>query len=48
MIALKANIDLEMPGPKPRRGQAVIDAVREGWLDSASSIFRRLYCPTPL
>lgn len=33
--ALRAGLDLEMPGPKPRRTQAVIDAVRAGELDAA-------------
>ena len=33
--ALRAGLDLEMPGPKPHRTQAVIDAVRTGELDAA-------------
>lgn len=33
--ALAGGLDLEMPGPKPRRVQAVVDAVREGKLDEA-------------
>lgn len=33
--ALQGGLDLEMPGPKPRRTQAVIDAVRNGQLDEA-------------
>ncbi|HAJ38870.1 MAG TPA: glycosyl hydrolase [Chloroflexi bacterium] len=33
--ALRAGLDLEMPGPKPRRTQAVIDAVHTGELDAA-------------
>jgi beta-glucosidase len=33
--ALQGGLDLEMPGPKPRRTQAVIDAVRNGTLDEA-------------
>jgi beta-glucosidase len=32
---LKAGLDLEMPGPRPRRVQAVIAAVRAGELDEA-------------
>jgi beta-glucosidase len=35
VASLQAGIDLEMPGPKPRRVQAVINAVREGMLDEA-------------
>jgi beta-glucosidase len=35
VAALEAGIDLEMPGPKPRRVQAVVDAVRAGQLDEA-------------
>lgn len=35
VASLRAGIDLEMPGPKPRRVQAVINAVREGMLDEA-------------
>ncbi len=35
VAALQAGTDLEMPGPKPRRVQAVIDAVRGGTLDEA-------------
>ncbi|MGC1377516.1 MAG: glycoside hydrolase family 3 C-terminal domain-containing protein, partial [Anaerolineales bacterium] len=33
--ALRGGLDLEMPGPKPRRSQAVVDAVRSGELDEA-------------
>lgn len=33
--ALQAGLDLEMPGPKPRRTQAVIDAVKSGKLNEA-------------
>ncbi len=33
--ALAAGLDLEMPGPRPRRVQAVVDAVRGGRLDEA-------------
>ena len=33
--ALKAGLDLEMPGPRERRGKAVIDAVRLGKLDES-------------
>jgi beta-glucosidase len=35
VAALKGGLDLEMPGPKPRRTQAVIDAVQSGVLDEA-------------
>ncbi len=35
VAALQAGLDLEMPGPKPRRVEAVVDAVREGALDEA-------------
>jgi beta-glucosidase len=35
VASLQAGLDLEMPGPKPRRVQAVIDAVREGSLPEA-------------
>jgi len=35
VASFKAGLDLEMPGPKPRRVQAVIDAVRSGELDEA-------------
>jgi len=35
VAALQAGIDLEMPGPKPRRVKAVINAVRDGTLDEA-------------
>jgi beta-glucosidase len=35
VASLAAGLDLEMPGPKPRRLQAVIDAVRSGELDVA-------------
>jgi len=33
VAALKGGLDLEMPGPKPHRTQAVIDAVNAGELD---------------
>ncbi len=33
--ALQAGLDLEMPGPQPRRTQAVIEAVKAGSLDEA-------------
>jgi beta-glucosidase len=33
--SLRAGLDLERPGPQPRRTQAVIDAVRSGALDEA-------------
>ncbi len=33
VAALRAGLDLEMPGPKDRRVQAVVDAVRAGALD---------------
>lgn len=33
--SLQAGLDLEMPGPRPRRTQAVVDAVRNGQLDEA-------------
>ncbi|MCB8935939.1 MAG: glycoside hydrolase family 3 C-terminal domain-containing protein [Anaerolineae bacterium] len=35
VAALKAGLDLEMPGPKPTRVNAVIEAVRNGDLDEA-------------
>lgn len=35
VAALKGGLDLEMPGPRPRRTQAVIDAVQAGELDEA-------------
>lgn len=35
VAAVKAGLDLEMPGPRPARVQAVIDAVRAGELDEA-------------
>ncbi|MBX2997567.1 MAG: glycoside hydrolase family 3 C-terminal domain-containing protein [Caldilineaceae bacterium] len=35
VAALKGGLDWEMPGPQPRRVQAVIDAVRAGELDEA-------------
>lgn len=35
VAALKAGLDLEMPGPKKARVQAVIDAVNSGELDEA-------------
>jgi beta-glucosidase len=33
--SLQGGVDLEMPGPKPRRVQAVVEAVRKGELDGA-------------
>lgn len=33
VASLKGGLDLEMPGPKPRRTQAVVDAVTNGELD---------------
>ena len=33
--AVAAGLDLEMPGPRPRRTRAVVDAVRAGTLDLA-------------
>jgi beta-glucosidase len=33
--ALKAGLDLEMPGPRDRRVKAVIDAIRSGQLDES-------------
>ncbi len=35
VAALRAGLDLEMPGPRPRRTQAVVDAVQAGELDEA-------------
>ncbi len=35
VAALNGGLDLEMPGPKPARVQAVIEAVRNGSLDEA-------------
>ncbi len=35
VVALKGGLDLEMPGPRPRRVQDVVDAVRSGSLDEA-------------
>ena len=35
VAALKGGLDLEMPGPKDRRVQAVVNAVRSGDLDEA-------------
>jgi beta-glucosidase len=35
VAALRAGLDLEMPGPKPRRVRAVIEAVENGELDEA-------------
>lgn len=35
VAALKGGLDLEMPGPKPHRTQAVIDAAKAGELDAA-------------
>lgn len=36
VAALRAGLDLEMPGPRPRRTQAVIEAVQAGELDEAA------------
>ncbi len=36
VAALRAGLDLEMPGPRPRRVQAVVDAVQAGELDEAA------------
>lgn len=36
VAALQAGLDLEMPGPRPRRVQAVIDAVAQGVLAEAT------------
>jgi len=33
VASLQAGLDLEMPGPKPRRTKAVVEAVRSGKLD---------------
>lgn len=35
VASLQAGLDLEMPGPKPRRTQAVVQAVRSGQLDES-------------
>ncbi|MDH7487590.1 MAG: glycoside hydrolase family 3 C-terminal domain-containing protein [Anaerolineae bacterium] len=35
VASLKAGLDLEMPGPRPRRTQAVVESVRSGVLDEA-------------
>lgn len=35
VTALRAGLDLEMPGPKPRRVEAVVEAVRSGELGEA-------------
>ncbi len=35
VASIRAGMDLEMPGPKPRRVEAVIEAVRNGSLDEA-------------
>jgi beta-glucosidase len=35
VASLRGGLDLEMPGPKDRRVQAVVDAVRRGELDEA-------------
>ena len=35
VASLKAGLDLEMPGPRPRRTKAVVEAVRSGILDEA-------------
>jgi beta-glucosidase len=44
VTALKAGLDLEMPGPKDRRVQAVIEAVRSGGLseDSLNEAVQRI------
>lgn len=36
VASLRGGLDLEMPGPKPRRVQSVVDAVRAGELDEAT------------
>ncbi len=36
VAALRAGLDLEMPGPRPRRVQAVVDAVQAGEMDEAA------------
>lgn len=36
VASLKGGLDLEMPGPRPRRTQAVVDAVNSGELDEAT------------
>jgi beta-glucosidase len=36
VAALKAGLDLEMPGPKPLRVQAVVEAVQRGELDETA------------
>ncbi len=35
VAALQGGLDLEMPGPRPRRTQAVVEAVRSGQLAEA-------------
>lgn len=35
LAALRAGMDLEMPGPKPRNVQAIVDAVNTGALDES-------------
>jgi beta-glucosidase len=35
VVSMQAGLDLEMPGPRERRVQAVVDAVRSGRLDQA-------------
>ncbi len=35
VASLQAGLDLEMPGPKPRRTKAVVEAVRAGLLDES-------------
>lgn len=35
VASLKAGLDLEMPGPRPRHTKAVVEAVRSGILDEA-------------
>ena len=35
VASLEAGLDLEMPGPRPRRSAAIVEAVRSGRLDEA-------------
>ena len=44
VASLKGGVDLEMPGPKPRRTQAVIEAVRNGSLEESllDEVVRRI------
>ncbi len=35
IASLTAGLDLEMPGPRPRRSRAIVEAVRSGGLDEA-------------